>query len=443
MTVGRSQYDFARFGLAFSRGIALLVVASAAQTGFAQQARPTQTNAVPLKNWSPAKLSAQASSTLSANKQTPGDQSAAATGSTAGLVFISIAPCRVMDTRAQGGSGMTGQFGPPSLEANQPRIVPVPSSNCGVPVAAAYSLNFVSITPAGQPVGYLSAWPDDESWPGTVVLNAPLGGIIDNAATIPAGADGGIQVMAVDNCDLVVDMNGYYVPATTIQGPAGPAGSQGPQGPQGQLGPQGNQGPQGNPGTPGAQGSQGATGPTGPPVSFRATWSAAPTPAYAKGDTVSYTPSGGVASSYINVTGSNTSTAPNADTGNWSLLAQAGATGAIGPQGNQGPQGPQGQQGNPGPQGNQGPQGNPGTPGTQGSQGATGPTGPPVSFRATWSATPTPAYAKGDTVSYTPSGGVASSYINITGSNTSTAPNADTANWSLLAQAGATGAIGP
>ena len=52
--------------------------------------------------------------------------STAAPGSGAGLIFIAITPCRVMDTRGAGGSGKTGAFGAPSLVAGQPRVVPVP-----------------------------------------------------------------------------------------------------------------------------------------------------------------------------------------------------------------------------------------------------------------------------------------------------------------------------
>ena len=115
---------------------------------------------------------------------------------------------------------MTGAFGPPSLVAGQARVVPIPSSNCGVPAAAAYSLNFVSITPVGQPVAWVAAWQDDMAFPGTVVLNALQGGVVDNSAIVAAGADGGIQVICTNNGDLVIDMNGYYVQAATIQGPA-------------------------------------------------------------------------------------------------------------------------------------------------------------------------------------------------------------------------------
>jgi hypothetical protein len=113
-----------------------------------------------------------------------------------------------MDTRGMGGSGNTGAFGPPSLIAGQARVIPIPSSNCGIPAAAAYSLNFVSVTPLGQPVAWIAAWQDDMSFPGTVVLNALQGGIVDNSAIVPAGADGGIQVLTTNNGDLVIDLNG-------------------------------------------------------------------------------------------------------------------------------------------------------------------------------------------------------------------------------------------
>ena len=175
-----------------------------------------------------------------------------------GLIFIAITPCRVVDTRYPGGS-----FGTPSLVANTPRIFPVPASNCGVPVAAAYSMNFVSITPVGQAVGFVAAWQDDRPWPGTVVLNALQGGIVDNSAIVPAGANGGIQVMATANCDLVIDLNGYYVQTGNLQGSPGP---QGPQGPQGPAGPTGAQGPSGAVGAAGPTGAQGPVGAQGPAV---------------------------------------------------------------------------------------------------------------------------------------------------------------------------------
>jgi hypothetical protein len=217
---------------------------------FAQQVRP---DSIPLKNWPVRKTSDPALITPSA--VTPGSGS--------GLVYIAITPCRLVDTRSQGGSGKTGAFGPPSLVAGQARVILVPSSNCGVPAAAAYSLNFVSITPVGQPVAWVAAWQDDAAFPGTVVLNALQGGIVDNSAVVPAGADGGIQVLSTNNGDLVIDMNGYYVRATTIQGPAGNDGAPGPPGAPGAAGPAGAAGATGPAGAPGATGPAGPTGLTG------------------------------------------------------------------------------------------------------------------------------------------------------------------------------------
>ena len=107
-----------------------------------------------MKNWPVPRLNDQQASSLAHDAPSGGPP----------LVFIAINPCRLLDTRSQGGSGLTGAFGPPSLKANQPRIVPVPSSSCGVPAAAAYSMNIVSITPPGQAVGYVSAWQDDKPW---------------------------------------------------------------------------------------------------------------------------------------------------------------------------------------------------------------------------------------------------------------------------------------
>src|SRR5271157_6134539 len=131
--VVHSVFSWRSWRRAALRTVAGLAVFSLPLVNFAQQVEVSP-DTIPVKNWPVPRLT---------------DQQAAATpnesgGAGAPLVFVAITPCRVMDTRAQGGSGKTGPFGPPSLVANQPRIVPVPSSNCGVPASAAYSMNFVS-----------------------------------------------------------------------------------------------------------------------------------------------------------------------------------------------------------------------------------------------------------------------------------------------------------
>jgi hypothetical protein len=333
------------------RGAALMVTAALMPASFAQQIEP---NAIPVRNWPMVRSSNRALSH-------PGP----AAISTSGLVFVAITPCRVMDTRGQDGSGKTGAFGPPSMLAGVARVVPVPSSNCGVPIAAAYSMNFVSVTPLGQPVGWIAAWQDDRSWPGTVVLNAPQGGIVGNAAVVSASAAGGIQMLATDNADLVIDMNGYYVQATAVVGPRGLPG------PVGDTGPTGPTGPTGEASTvSGPTGPVGETGPTGP----------------AGADSTIPGPTGptGADSTVAGPTG------PTGPTGADSTVpGPTGETGPIGPTGADstvaGPAGPTGPAGEDstvaGPAGPTGPTGEDSTVagpmGLQGPTGDTGPTGAP------------------------------------------------------------------
>ena len=395
---------FRRTALPFLGAGAIL----AAMVGLVPEALAQQEASSPilLRNW-PMKREAD---------QSPSPQDVATTSNN--LVYVAMTPCRVVDTRAgAAGSGKTGQFGAPSMAAQQPRIFQVPQSSCGVPAAEAYSLNFVSITPPGQPVGYISAWPDDQPFPGTVVLNASQGGIVDNAAVVKAGADGGIQVLATDNTDVVIDMNGYYVHASTIQGPAGPQGPQGYMGPQG---PRGAIGPIGPQGIMGVTGPTGATGATGSPITFQGTWSNLTT--YASADAVFFN-----GSSYISLSSGNTGNTPTGGAP-WALLAQQGGTGSTGSTGATGPTGPIGATGPTGLQGIQGIQG------VTGPTGATGATGSPITFQGTWSNLTT--YASADAVFFN-----GSSYISLSSGNIGNTPTGG-APWALLAQQGAAGATG-
>ncbi len=127
-----------------------------------------------------------------------------------GLVFFPISPCRLVDTRV--GEGKTGAFGPPDLAAYAHRDFPLLSAGCSIPsTAQAYSLNF-TVVPSG-PLGFLSAWPTGESYPGVSTLNSTDGSVIANAAIVPAGTSGSITVVAANPTDLVIDVNGYFAPA--------------------------------------------------------------------------------------------------------------------------------------------------------------------------------------------------------------------------------------
>jgi hypothetical protein len=127
------------------------------------------------------------------------------------LQFYPLPPCRIADTRTS--QPFTGAFGPPSLAAYTDRTFPILYSVCSIPpTAQAYSLNF-TVVPDG-PLGFLSAWPAGQSYPGVSTLNSTDGSVIANAAIVPAGTSGGITVVAGDPTDLVIDINGYFAPAS-------------------------------------------------------------------------------------------------------------------------------------------------------------------------------------------------------------------------------------
>jgi len=126
-----------------------------------------------------------------------------------GSLFVSMPPCRVVDTRdATKPSG----FGPPFIAGNTARSFALPSGPCGIPsIAQAYSLN-VTVVPHGE-LGYITVWPTGQSRPVVSTLNSLDGRIKANAAIMAAGANGAISVYATNDTDVVLDINGYFVPA--------------------------------------------------------------------------------------------------------------------------------------------------------------------------------------------------------------------------------------
>jgi pimeloyl-ACP methyl ester carboxylesterase len=128
------------------------------------------------------------------------------------LAFYPLTPCRIADTR----SG-SGAFGAPSLAPSVTRSFPIQQSACNVPAnAQAYALN-MTVVPSG-PLGFLSAWPAGNPQPGSSTLNAPTGTVVANAAIVPAGTGGAIDVIATNSTDLLIDINGYFAPAGGVGG---------------------------------------------------------------------------------------------------------------------------------------------------------------------------------------------------------------------------------
>ncbi len=124
----------------------------------------------------------------------------------AGLTFVPVTPCRVADTR-----NPAGAFGGPALAAQGTRGFTIPNSTCNIPATAqAYSVN-ATVVPHGT-LGFLTAFPCGQPLPLASTLNAIDGRVKAAAAIVPAGTNGGLCFFSTNDTDLVLDINGYFVP---------------------------------------------------------------------------------------------------------------------------------------------------------------------------------------------------------------------------------------
>jgi uncharacterized repeat protein (TIGR01451 family) len=128
-------------------------------------------------------------------------------GTPSSLSFYPVTPCRLVDTRLG-----VGPLGGPSLVGNgTARTFPLLSGPCNVPgTVQAYSLNYTSVPKGG--LSFLTTWPTGLTQPVVSTLNAPTGAVTANAAIVPAGAGGAVQVFVTNDSDLVIDVNGYFAP---------------------------------------------------------------------------------------------------------------------------------------------------------------------------------------------------------------------------------------
>lgn len=134
-------------------------------------------------------------------------QTAPSTTPPTGLRFIPVTPCRVLDTRNVNYTFFAGQT---------TRDFSILDSPCGIDIpfnAQAYSLNF-TVVPLGK-LTYLTVFPTGQMQPLASTLNSYDGRIKANAAIVPAGTNGAVSVFTTDDIQLIIDINGYFVPATT------------------------------------------------------------------------------------------------------------------------------------------------------------------------------------------------------------------------------------
>lgn len=123
--------------------------------------------------------------------------------------FYTIPPCRLMDTRQEGGK--QGAWGPPVLMGGTSRTVPVVEGGCGVPASAKAYLMNITVVPVGA-LAYLTIWPAGLPTPLASTLNSFEGRVVANAAVVPAGTGGAVQIYVTNTTHVVVDVNGYLAP---------------------------------------------------------------------------------------------------------------------------------------------------------------------------------------------------------------------------------------
>ena len=108
----------------------------------------------------------------------------------------------------------------------RPGRSPSPSGPCaGIPSdASAYSLNFTVIGGSGVFTNaFLTAWPTGDAQPTVSTLNFNANQLEANAAVVPAGTSGSINVFVNAPAHLLIDINGYYAGSvvTTLNGLSG------------------------------------------------------------------------------------------------------------------------------------------------------------------------------------------------------------------------------
>ena len=121
-----------------------------------------------------------------------------------GLSLYPAAPCRVYDSRNNGGQPFSGE-----------RTVHVAASPCAPPSdAQAYVFN-ATVVPSGG-LGFLTLWPDcqGQGCPGQPVvstLNAYDGAVTSNMAIVP-NVNGSTDAYVSNPTQLILDISGYFAP---------------------------------------------------------------------------------------------------------------------------------------------------------------------------------------------------------------------------------------
>ncbi len=122
-------------------------------------------------------------------------------------VYVAVTPYRILDSR-------TGQ-GFPQRKVNAGEAFTLALTNVP-PGSSAVVLNMTITNSADR--GFVTVYPTGVPRPTASSINVDAAGqTIANLATVPIGSGGSVDVFSQMQADLVADVQGYYVPATSAQ----------------------------------------------------------------------------------------------------------------------------------------------------------------------------------------------------------------------------------
>ncbi len=137
----------------------------------------------------------------------PGSATVTVAPAGSAILFYTLTPCRVLDTRDP-----NGPLGGPALQPQATRMFDVLASSCGIPAGAkAISAN-LTVT-QGTAAGNLRIYPGD-GLPTTNAIVYPAGRTRANNAVLGLAGDGSGTIGVYTNSDgsvhFVLDVNGYF-----------------------------------------------------------------------------------------------------------------------------------------------------------------------------------------------------------------------------------------
>lgn len=123
------------------------------------------------------------------------------------LLFFTLAPCRILDSR-----NPPGPLGGPSLQPASTRTFDVAASSCGVPAGAVAISANLTVTNGGA-VGELVVFPSDVPRPNTSAISFRAGRARANNAVVKFSSSSATFSVFDDSpsaVDLILDVNGYF-----------------------------------------------------------------------------------------------------------------------------------------------------------------------------------------------------------------------------------------